>query len=83
MQGAHRQLVGEGHLQRVLDGPGRLLLEILGATIPELHEVEAGVEHGRGVDRPLLPLVAEGADLIIHPAGCQVVAGVAGDGIGF
>ncbi|MNH09812.1 hypothetical protein D3C79_692730 [compost metagenome] len=82
VQGLHRQLVGEGHLQRVGDGAGRLLLQILGATIPELHEVEAGIEHGRRVDRPLLPFVAEGADLIVHPAGRQVVAGVARDGVG-
>ena len=83
VQGLHRQLVGEGHLQRVLDGARRLRLQILGAPIPELHEVEAGVEHGGRVDRPLLPLVAEGTDLVVYPAGRQVVAGVAGDGVGF
>ncbi|MNP06438.1 hypothetical protein D3C76_984200 [compost metagenome] len=82
VQGLDRQLVGEGHLQRVGDGARRLLLQILGTAVPELHEVEAGVEHGRRVDRPLLPLVAEGADLVVHSAGRQVVAGVAGDGVG-
>jgi hypothetical protein len=45
---------------------------------PELGDIEAGIEYRRRVDRPLLPVVADGGAQVVRTAHAQVVAGVAG-----
>ena len=81
-QGGDRVLVGEGHFAGVGDGASGLLLQILRAAVPELGEVEARVEDGRGVDRAFLPAVADGALQVVRAAHGQVVAGVTRDEAG-
>src|SRR5690606_40114324 len=67
------------HLDAGLDRPLGLLLQILGATIPELSGVEHGVEYGRRVARAFLPTVADGGRYVIAATDAEVVAGVAAD----
>ncbi|MNN23376.1 hypothetical protein D3C81_1367720 [compost metagenome] len=78
----HCLLVGEGHFLRVGDRAAGLLLEVVGAAVPELGDVHSRVEHGRRIDRPFLPVVADRGRQVVAAARAQVVAGVAGDDAG-
>ena len=49
---AHHLGPAAAHLQRVVHGASDLLLQRVGATVPELPEVEAGIEDGGRVRRP-------------------------------
>ncbi|MPN15678.1 hypothetical protein SDC9_163012 [bioreactor metagenome] len=69
--------MSEGHFARVGDRATGLGLEVGRATVPELGEVQAGVQHGRGVDRAFLPVVADRGLDVVGAAHRQVVAGVA------
>src|SRR5690625_1304471 len=65
------------HLERILDRAHRLVGEVLSASVPELGDVEHGVEHGWGVAAAALPGVTDRAWLQIHAGGADVVATVA------
>jgi hypothetical protein len=54
-----------------------LLGEVRRAPVPELGQVEAGVQHRGRIDRPFLPLVANGGAQIVSAAPREVVARVA------
>ena len=60
--------MGKRHFTGVGDGAARLFLEILGTAVPELGQIEPGVEHGGGVDRTFLPAVADGTLQVVRAA---------------
>jgi hypothetical protein len=60
----HRVFVGHTHLDRVEDRLLGLLDQVFGASVPELADLPAGIEHGRAV---------AGADLVSGPGGSRQV----------
>ncbi|CUK13187.1 Uncharacterised protein [Achromobacter sp. 2789STDY5608615] len=78
----HRQFMGGGHFHRIGDRAAGLLAQVLGAAVPELGDVQAGIEHRRRIDRTLLPLVADRRLQVVGAAHAQVVAGITGDRAG-
>ena len=56
----HLVTVLERHFQRIEDRDLRLLLQGGGTTIPELDELEAGIEHGRRVTAAKFTVAAQG-----------------------
>ena len=74
-----KAFVWNGHFHRVHDRALGLFFGILGAAVPELGHVEAGVEHRGRVDRAFLPLVADGGLEVVRAAHAEVVARVARD----
>jgi hypothetical protein len=77
--GGHRRQRGDdvfggvGHLDSGLDRAFCLFLEVGGTAVPELGDVEHGVEQGRRVARPRLPAMADRGGQVVVAAGAQVV----------
>ena len=71
------------HLHRVQDRTYRLLLNIGGATIPELDEMAGGVVHAWRIAVAYLTLVPIRGRLAVHAVLVKQVAGVAGDVLAF
>ena len=80
--------IGGNAAQRRLDGGWRVVhldarlhrslglrLEILGAAVPELRDVEHRVQHGRRAARTFLPAMTDGGRARVDAAGAQIVAG--------
>ncbi len=77
LQRRHDLHRGIGHFDAGLNRTLGLGLQVFGAAVPELGDVEHGIEGGRRVARTLLPAVADRGFEIVVAAGRQVVAGVA------
>src|SRR5512147_1945953 len=67
------------HLDRVLDRPSGLLLQICRPSIPELRRIENRVQHRWRVPAPLLPFMADGRWQHVHAAKPDLMACVAAD----
>ncbi len=72
-----------GHFDAGLNRAFGLSLEVFGAAIPELRDVEDGVEHGGGIARAFLPTVADGGGQVVVAAHAEIVATVAADRAAF
>jgi len=72
---------GEAHLNGIGDGAEGLLLQGVGATVPELEFLEGGIEDGGGVASPLLALNAGGELISVAEALFGIVTIGAGDGV--
>ena len=66
------------HFRRADDHLFDLGLEGVHATVPELFEIQAGVEHRGRIELDRLAVKAQGKRLVVGPAGCQSVATGAG-----
>ena len=75
----HSLFAGHGHLDRVEHGALRLLLDVGGAPVPELGQVEGRVVDGGRVAFAPLTLVTGRRGLAVHPVAREVVAAVAAD----
>ncbi len=73
--------IGEvvAHLDRIDDGASGLLLQILGASVPELSEVEKRIEDGWSVDAPFLSTDTDGYASPVVTAVVEIVAAGTGD----
>lgn len=72
------QLVGRiGHFDAGLDWPFCLRLQVFRTSIPELGDVEDGIQRGGRVARAPLPAMADRGLEVVVTAGRQVVAGIA------
>ena len=77
--GQHVVGVGHRHLDRVQHGALGLFLDVGGATVPELGDVEGGVVDARRVAGAALSLVSGRSRFVVDAELVELVTGVAGD----